>query len=671
MGAFAKPLKSTDSYLKKLEEYSVQILDSGSPCQYVEPNSDGLTYTSYYSGSVHCVDRRRIGSVLWGYYSRSGSPKFIGRYKLVGNGSGRIVCPINASGFFAGFEAITKIKGVPLLYTGFTTDMSSFFSGCTEMVTFELYNFNTSQCRTFSRMFENCAAVTSLNLSSFNWKKAKNTSRMFSGCAKLTSLNLGSIDLGSIDSLAYMFYGCAAMKAFSFSGSALKADADVKYMFANCTGITSIDAVKGLDTSVIKDLSYMFSGCTGIKEISLNTIDTSKVEIMQGMFSTCTGATVANLSDRYMPKIVNMSSMFEGCTALKEIYFPYEQTANVETMAKLFKGCTALTKVDLGGLVISDGADMTSMFYECSSLTSVDLSALSSKISVNLDSAFYKCTALTQNPFEGFDGILKPSKINNALSHCENITKINFDHIDFSQTSDLRGMCSYCTGLKTVSFNVTLMDGANITGLFGHCSSLEFADFSNLHCVGAVVFGQLFNGLFVNCTALTTVDFSGAIFEGSAHTSFMFFGCTALKSVDLSGATFNGTVYAWDMFYGCTSLTTVNLSSIDASKITNANNMFQNCSALTSITFYGTTGCAASMQAMLSGCSSLSYADLSLFSFSTMTVSNLTNIFKDAGAHVETLVIEVASQEDINFITTNAESLGLPGNAVVQIKATT
>ena len=45
-------------------------------------------------------------------------------------------------------------------------------------------------------------------------------------------------------------------------------------------------------------------------------------------------------------------------------------------------------------------------------------------------------------------------------------------------------------------------------------------------------------------------------------------------------------------------------------------------------------------------------------------------MFEGAGANVETLTIEVASQEDVDYITTNATTLVLPDNAVVQIKGT-
>ena len=57
--------------------------------------------------------------------------------------------------------------------------MSYMFSGCSNLTTLDLSNFDTSNTLNMKNMFTNCNSLISLNLSHFNVSLINNTENMF------------------------------------------------------------------------------------------------------------------------------------------------------------------------------------------------------------------------------------------------------------------------------------------------------------------------------------------------------------------------------------------------------------------------------------------------------------------------------------------------------------
>ena len=64
------------------------------------------------------------------------------------------------------------------------------FSGCSNLISLNLSNFNTSSVTSMNYMFSGCSNLISLNLSNFNTSSVTSMSNMFYGCNNLENINL-------------------------------------------------------------------------------------------------------------------------------------------------------------------------------------------------------------------------------------------------------------------------------------------------------------------------------------------------------------------------------------------------------------------------------------------------------------------------------------------------
>lgn len=161
-------------------------------------------------------------------------------------------------------------------------------------------------------------------------------------------------------------------------------------MFSGCSGLTSIDAIRGLDISNITDMAGMFSHCSGLADIdALSNWDISKVTDIGGMFDDCPGLTsIDALSNWDVSKVTDMRALFYGCSGLTSVDAISDwDTGKVTDMCNLFFDCAGLTNIDtLTGWDTSNVKNMVGMFGNCSSLETLDLSSFdTSKLPVETD----------------------------------------------------------------------------------------------------------------------------------------------------------------------------------------------------------------------------------------------------------------------------------------------
>lgn len=166
-----------------------------------------------------------------------------------------------------------------------------------------LENLNTGYVSNMSFMFYGCSALTALDLSSFDTTQVSNMSSMFSGCRELTYLDLSSFKTTSVSSMSSMFSGCSSLKALdlsSFNGSAV---VNMEKMFADCTALTHLD------------LSYFYP---------------KKVKILRGVFFNCRELTTIYCKATWECR--DSEGMFEECRKLRGAV-PYDFTRTNAQMA--------------------------------------------------------------------------------------------------------------------------------------------------------------------------------------------------------------------------------------------------------------------------------------------------------------------------------------------------
>ena len=167
------------------------------------------------------------------------------------------------------------------------------------------------------RMFSGCSNITSIDLSEFDTANAINMSYMFDGCKSLTSLDLSNFNTSNATSMRCMFFNCSSLTSLDLSNFNTSKVTDMSNMFSYCSSLTSLD-LSNFDTSKVTDMSYMFGMCQSLTSLDLSNFDTSKVTNMDGMFDNCNGLKIIYCEqDWKTDKITSSTNMFFLCSKLK------------------------------------------------------------------------------------------------------------------------------------------------------------------------------------------------------------------------------------------------------------------------------------------------------------------------------------------------------------------
>ena len=96
------------------------------------------------------------------------------------------------------FQNNTEITEVITMVDKSHYDLSYMFSGCSNLVSVNTEDWDTSYVYSMSSMFSGCTSLQSLDLSNFNTAMAGFMSMMFFNCTSLTTLNLSNWDTASL-----------------------------------------------------------------------------------------------------------------------------------------------------------------------------------------------------------------------------------------------------------------------------------------------------------------------------------------------------------------------------------------------------------------------------------------------------------------------------------------
>ena len=187
---------------------------------------------------------------------------------------------------FAQCSSLEEITWGNSFSTANVRDMRELFENCSNLEELDLSGFNTSSVQQMVGMFAYCSSLKTIDLSSFNTQSVTAAHELFKGCSKLQSINFGSnFDLSGIESFAHMFNGCSSLTSIVLPFNTENAKY-MYYMFYGCTALQEID-LSGFDTSSVTNTEYMFYDCRQITELDLSNFDTRNVTRMPGMFSEC------------------------------------------------------------------------------------------------------------------------------------------------------------------------------------------------------------------------------------------------------------------------------------------------------------------------------------------------------------------------------------------------
>ena len=122
-----------------------------------------------------------------------------------------------------------------------------------------------SELPTTWNMFMDCTGLTSIN--KFNFKFIKNdadrpnitsAAGMFSGCANLTTLDLSNWNTSNVTNMACMFQDCERLTTLDLSNWDTSNVTDTRYMLYNCDNLNTvyIDYTKLINTNVTPSRTY-------------------------------------------------------------------------------------------------------------------------------------------------------------------------------------------------------------------------------------------------------------------------------------------------------------------------------------------------------------------------------------------------------------------------------
>ena len=198
--------------------------------------------------------------------------------------------------------------------------MEYFFYRCSDVLTLDVSNWDTSQATSMQYMFYLCRNLMQVDVSNFNTGNVTDMGSMFSNCEKLKSLDLSNFNTSNVQNMRNMFYYCRSITSLDVSNWDTSNVTDMSYMFNGCSKLTSLNISNWDMTKTTASYSYsqMFSGCTALHTLRLDNCnnDTINKIITSGYFPT---AAISGVTRTIYCK----ESEAAGLTAPKNWVFSY------------------------------------------------------------------------------------------------------------------------------------------------------------------------------------------------------------------------------------------------------------------------------------------------------------------------------------------------------------
>ncbi|MCR5586392.1 MAG: leucine-rich repeat protein [Lachnospiraceae bacterium] len=146
------------------------------------------------------------------------------------------------------------------------------------------------------------------------------------------------------------------------------------------------------------------------------------------------------------------------------------------------------------------------------------------------------------------------------------------DYYYYYYGDEAEGVFQECTELIGVEIEDGVKASSDISRMFYGCTNLTEIDFNGFDTSNTVKMSDMFD----NCPSLTNLDLSRFDTSSVEQMEGMFCGCTNLNEIDLSGFDTSKVNSMQFMFAGCEALRYLELGGFDTSKVENMAHMFDN-----------------------------------------------------------------------------------------------
>ena len=392
-----------------------------------------------------------------------------------------------------------------------------FLYNCQKLISIDMSNFDTSNLINMEGMFFNCSSLTYIDISHFNTSKVKYFINLFCGCSNLISVNLSNFDTSSTISLERLFQNCYSLLSIDVPNFNTTNAISMKGLFYDCGKITSLN-LSNFDTSKVTDMGYLFYGCVNLTSIELSNFNTTNVISMRSLFYDCVKITSLNLSSFDTSKVIDMGYLFYGCVNLTSIDISNFNKQNIKSLKSFFNLCENLVSIDLSSFDTSKITDFSFLFYRCKKLKSINLLNINTSSATNMFKIFANCSSL------------------------ESLDLTNFD-------------TTYVTSMDI---------------MFGGCYSLKSIKFPEIFNTSKV---KSINSLFYDCISLIVLNLSSFDTSKITDMRYTFYNCYNLKYLDIPNFASTDPRINY-MFYNMSSLIFLNINSLEINKQTKAGNSF-------------------------------------------------------------------------------------------------
>lgn len=393
------------------------------------------------------------------------------------------------------------------------TNLSNMFADCSNLVSVNTQDWNTSNVTTMERTFYYCGSLTELDLSNWDTSRVTNMYQMFAECNSLRTLNVSNWDISRVTNMRGIFGWSEKLETLDLSNWVLPDSTNVQNlmdnMFYNCNSLQNLrldncdsntirwlidqnpnnSAITSFPTNAIEGVTktiyckrenalgitvptnwvFRYVNVEGIPEylpgefknqkylVSIETDVNASHTNLSGMLSGCKALISVNTQDWDTSNVTTMKSMFRDCESLPELNLSNFNTSNVTEMGWMFCECHSLEELNVSNFDTSNVIDMVCMFDDCQSLTSLDVSNFNTSNVIDMQNMFYNCQSLTSLDLSSWD-TSTVKYMRNMFYGCSKLAILDLsnwkmDSIVTSVAGGVTNMFAYCSSLHTLYLN--------------------------------------------------------------------------------------------------------------------------------------------------------------------------------------------------------------------------
>ena len=545
---------------------------------------------------------------------------------------------VNVRGSISGlFKGCNKLTTINTLRIPNVTDVSNTFDGCTSLSSLSGFELPSS-CTNVSNLFNGCYMLTELgmefganitagdnwyppNLEALHDTTISNDYVKLTNCTTLKTLNGVNISGGDLSDL---FSGCTNL--VNINSCTFNATKSLARAFKGCSKIT-INPITTI-VNTVTDISEMYSGCTGITDISGMTFGrgiTNATDWCPPGLTTANNVTIKN----NIVKFIDCTSL-TTCTNL--------DVSNISNIDRFFSGCSSLTS-DV--VIPSNITSCVETFKNCTSMTNIHANWNNTYTDgITSTDCYTGCTGIEQ--IDGESVVLYPG--DNSLDYIPNewggyglvgdyvsVFEINIPSDNYTITPLFY---SYAFTYRTDNEVYRSEKNAIAWGDGNHYGSSDILNDPN--------YDSTYGGIHGNNTGPShtyakagTYYLKGTFYSGGykyrGNIASCIVKCLKLASKYYQESPKDITSLS-NEFSGCSNLTYVDLSSYKNNNLTILSQLFTNCTSLTLDNIVGLNNLNLSnithMTGMFSGCTKITQLP-----FTTIpdNVTGIDSIFKNTG----------------------------------------